>query len=506
MVSSFCWSCLTRLPTPRPLLSAPATIPRAASAAASFHTSTARAFPMPTKKSRSLDSGPKYRQAKSARMKKKKPTDKPRPPPIGERKALRKRIVLSNPNALEVEGMQDFDADTMVDSHLHGDVLGLPVTMLDQLRAVQAFKPKQGWSIFRRPGTVVRRETLEMGRLFDRISGDGADKGKVVKKIVTGPKGSGKTVHMLQAMAMAFTKNWVVFSVPDAQELTLAHTGYAPLSDEQPDLYVQKDSTAALLSRTAIANQAVLKDLRVSQNHPALKTPVKEGTTLEDLTKMGIRDPALAWPVFEALWTELSATSPAAGFEKSFKPRPPMLVTVDGLAHWMKNSEYLNMESKPIHAHDLVFVRHFLSLLKSGSQNPTLPNGGLLLYSTSASNKPSLPTFEVALEQLEARQAGVNPSSAEFPQPKAYSNPDPRVLEIANVSKPASAKEGPVEVQTLGGLSREEARGFLEYFARSGLLRERISDEMVSEKWTLAGNGVIGELEKLGKRLRVAAQ
>lgn len=170
---------------------------------------------MPTKKSRSLDSGPKYRQAKSARMKKKKPTDKPRPPPIGERKALRKRIVLSNPNALEVEGMQDIDADTMVDSHLHGNVLGLPVTMLDQLRAVQAFKPKQGWSIFRRPGTVVRRETLEMGRLFDRISGDGADKGKVVKKIVTGPKGSGKTVHMLQAMAMAFTKKWVVFSVPD---------------------------------------------------------------------------------------------------------------------------------------------------------------------------------------------------------------------------------------------------------------------------------------------------
>ena len=484
---------------------------------------------MPTKKSRSLDSGPKYRQAKSARMKKKKPTDKPRPPPIGERKALRKRIVLSNPNALEVEGMQDIDADTMVDSHLHGNVLGLPVTMLDQLRAVQAFKPKQGWSIFRRPGTVVRRETLEMGRLFDRISGDGADKGKVVKKIVTGPKGSGKTVHMLQAMAMAFTKKWVVFSVPDgtymkdievsstfllfssannhpAQELTLAHTGYAPLSDEQPNLYVQKDSTAALLSRTAIANQAVLKDLRVSQNHPALKTPVKEGTTLEDLTKIGIRDPALAWPVFQALWTELSATSPAAGFEKNFKPRPPMLVTVDGLAHWMKNSEYLNMESKPIHAHDLVFVRHFLSLLKAGAQNPTLPNGGLLLYSTSASNCPSLPTFEIALKQLEARQAGVNPSSAEFPQPKAYSNPDPRVLDIASVSKPASAKEGPVELQTLGGLSREEARGFLEYFARSGLLRERISDEMVSEKWTLAGNGVIGELEKLGKRLRVASQ
>jgi hypothetical protein len=33
-------------------------------------------------------------------------------------------------------------------------------------------------------------------------------KGKVVKKIVTGMKGSGKTVHLLQAMAMGFMKKW----------------------------------------------------------------------------------------------------------------------------------------------------------------------------------------------------------------------------------------------------------------------------------------------------------
>ena len=56
---------------------------------------------MPAKK-KGGDSGPKYREAKSAKMKKKKPVDKPRPPPVGERKALRKRIVLSNLNALEV--------------------------------------------------------------------------------------------------------------------------------------------------------------------------------------------------------------------------------------------------------------------------------------------------------------------------------------------------------------------------------------------------------------------
>lgn len=148
-------------------------------------------------------------------MKKKKPVDRPRPPPVGERKALRKRIVLSNPNALEVQGMQDLTEETMVDSRLRGTVLGLPLPLIDPLRAVQAFKPKQGWSIFRRPGTVVRRETVELGRQFDMISGEGEDKGKVVKKIVTGVRGAGKSVHLLQAMAMAFTKKWVVFTVPE---------------------------------------------------------------------------------------------------------------------------------------------------------------------------------------------------------------------------------------------------------------------------------------------------
>ncbi|KAE8152575.1 mitochondrial ribosomal death-associated protein 3-domain-containing protein [Aspergillus avenaceus] len=498
MVSSFCWSCLTRLrSTPRAVLPPAVTAPRTAL----FHTSTAR-YAMPTKKSKSMEGPAKYRQAKSAKMKKKKPVDKVRPPPVGERKALRKRIVLSNPNALEVEGMQDISAETMVDARLRGSVLGLPVPMLTQLRAVEAFKPTQGWSIFRRPGTVVRRETLELGRLIDGISGDGQDKGKAVKKIVTGVRGSGKTVHLLQAMSMAFTKQWVVVTVPEPQDLVTAHTAYAPLSDETPHLYVQNHATAALLSRTVNANAQVLKDLKVSQEHPALKSAVKAGMTLEELARLGIQDPAIAWAVFQALWAELSATSAAPGFEKSFKPRPPMLVTVDGLSHWMKNSEYRTAEFEPIHSHDLVLVQHFLSLLKPGVGKSALPNGGLLLYSTSASNNPTIYSFEVALKQVTARNTGLSPSAAEFPQPDQYRGPDKRVLDVFDSPKPTNPKEGMLELQTLGGLTRDESRGFMEYFARSGLLREQINDEWVGEKWSLAGGGVIGELEKLGRRLR----
>ncbi|KAL4977425.1 mitochondrial ribosomal death-associated protein 3-domain-containing protein [Aspergillus desertorum] len=500
MTSSFCSGCLTRLrQTPRAVLPPPTTaVPRAA-----FHTSAALHRAVQKPKASGFE-GPKYRVGAAVKIKKKKPIEKSRPPAVGERKALRKRIILSNPNALEIEGMQELNGETMVNSRLRGQVLALPVPMIDQLRAVQAFKTSQGWSIFRRPGTVLRRETLEMGRLFDNISGETAGNRTVVKKIITGQRKSGKSVHLLQAMAMGFTKEWVVISVPEARDLVAATTSYAPLSEEEPSLYVQNAATAALLSRTVTANQKVLSKLFVSQQHSAL-TAVKPGMTLEDLAKLGIQDQANAWPVFQALWTELTATSAAPGHEKNFKIRPPTLVTVDGLDHWMQNSAYRSAKHELIHAHDFVFVRHFLSLLKPGKGKSTLPNGGALLYATSSSNSPSIYAFDVALKQVAARHTGVDSSSPEFPLPRPYSNPDPRVLEAFDSPKPTAAKEGMLDVQELGGLTKDEARGFLEYFARSGLLRETVSDEWVSEKWTLAGGGVIGELEKLGRRLRVAA-
>ncbi|KAL2858740.1 mitochondrial ribosomal death-associated protein 3-domain-containing protein [Aspergillus pseudodeflectus] len=505
MVSPFCWGCLTPLrQTSRTILPSPST---AVSRGPAFHTSAALQF-----MGRASQGGKKgstvlkFRQPASSTMKKKKKfVEKARPPPVGERKAIRKRIVLSNPNALEVEGLQELSEETMVDSRLRGTVLALPVPMLDQLRAVQAFKPKQGWSIFRRPCTVLRRETLELGRFFDGVTGDTEGGGAVIKKIVGGARKSGKSVHLLQAMAMGFIKKWVVFTIPEAQELVSATSSYAPLSEENPNLYVQNEATAALLSRTVAANKEVLSGLRVSHNHPTVPA-AKPGMTLEDLAKTGVQDQASAWAVFQALWTELTATGPAPGLEKHYTPRPPILVTVDGLGHWMTESQYRNAQFKLIHAHDLVFVRHFLSLLKPGQDKPTLPNGGALLYATSTTNNPPyVYSLDVALKQVAARGAGVESSSPQFPQPEPYSKTDPRVFEVLESMKSKHAQEGMLQHQILGGVTHDEARGFMEYFARSGLLQETISDEWVSEKWTLAGGGVIGELERIGKRLRIAA-
>ncbi|KAJ6145540.1 hypothetical protein N7470_009435 [Penicillium chermesinum] len=375
--------------------------------------------------------------------------------------------------------------------------------MLDQLRAVQAFKPRQGWNIFRRPGTVLRRDALELGQLFEKISGDDpAEKGKVVRKIITGPKGSGKTVHLLQAAAMGFLKNWVVITVPDAYELVSGTTSYSPIEGSNPPQYVQPNATSALLKRTVEANSKVLESLKVSQKHAGLEN-LKPTMTLKDLAQLGLGDAALSWPVFQALWAELTATSPAPGMENGFQSRPPTLVTVDGLSHWMTKTAYRAEDYSFVHPHDLVFVQHFLSLLKS--DKPTLKNGGMLLYATSTSNNPSSYSLEVGLDQMIARQDGVSPTSPDYPAPEAYSNADPRVLELFKPTA-ASGKEGVLELQTLGGLTREETRGYLEYFAQSGLLRENINEKWVSERWSLSGGGIIGELEKLGRHVSAPAK
>lgn len=213
MASSFCWSCFSKLrPTPRALL--PSTsIPRAVTAAP-FH-SSAPAYVLPPKKSRSQDAGPKFREARSAKIKKRNAFVRPQRESPADRKAHAQRLVLSNTNALEVTSLQDFSVENMVDEKLHGQVLGIPMALIDSLRDLQAFKLAQGWGLFRRPATLMRKETLDLAKLMMEVREK--EKNKAVAQIVTGDRFSGKSVHLLQAMTMGLLNNWVVMSVPDGK-------------------------------------------------------------------------------------------------------------------------------------------------------------------------------------------------------------------------------------------------------------------------------------------------
>ena len=119
--------------------------------------------------------------------------------------------------------MQDFTAELVVEAGLQGQVIGIPGPLIDRLRAVEAFKPTQSWSYFRRPGTLIRKETVQYGELFNETSQNGET--RTVRRVIHGERGSGKTVLLLQAMIMAFLKDWVVINLPD---------GMTPIAHDMP--------------------------------------------------------------------------------------------------------------------------------------------------------------------------------------------------------------------------------------------------------------------------------
>jgi small subunit ribosomal protein S29 len=149
--------------------------------------------------------------SKTLKIKKKAFVKTGRPPAPGERKAIRKRIVLSNSNALEVPTMADMTAE--LDAAQVGTVVGLPGSLVDQLRAAEAFKTTQGWSLFRRPAILIREESVEIAKMIQEAQ----DAKKTPVTIIDGERGAGKSLMLLQAMATAFLRGWIVLSIPEGK-------------------------------------------------------------------------------------------------------------------------------------------------------------------------------------------------------------------------------------------------------------------------------------------------
>lgn len=161
--------------------------------------------------------------------------------------------------------------------------------------------------------------------------------------------------------------------------------------------YTQDTYTANLLKQILESNGEFLQTTKLSTK-PDLPLPLPAKATLKELAALGMANPEVSWPVFVALWNELSQPG-----------RPPILLAVDGLSHIMRNSEYMSAEVKPVHAHDLTLVRHFVDHLSGQKQ---LPNGGIVLGATSQSNAPTSPALDFCIEVAEARQKDAGQCSA----------------------------------------------------------------------------------------------
>lgn len=120
-------------------------------------------------------------------------------------------MVLSNTNALPVAGLEQFSVESLGTEELKGSVLSIPGEVVDQLRAVEAFKPTQAWGLFRQPGMLVRNETLQYGKLLGELQTEG----NTLRRVLVGERGSGKSLMALQAMTIALLRGWTVINIPE---------------------------------------------------------------------------------------------------------------------------------------------------------------------------------------------------------------------------------------------------------------------------------------------------
>lgn len=145
------------------------------------------------------------------KFKKDRAAERGRTPLPGERKAYRKRITLSNDNAIPVPWLTDLGPADLSDPKNTAKVLALPEELQDQLRASEAFKPTQCWGMFRKPAVLVRKETADLANRMQ----NSVDNKQTLRLVVTGDKVTGKSMMLLQAMTHAFLNDWVVIHLPE---------------------------------------------------------------------------------------------------------------------------------------------------------------------------------------------------------------------------------------------------------------------------------------------------
>lgn len=216
MASQNCWRCLAR-PSQRLLLAPVSVFASSTPTSAAFSTS-AQLFKGP-ETIRHTRVGKRLTLGRNKRT-----PDKTKPPLPGERKAFRKRIQLSNDNALEVPGLDVLSPGNVVNPESVGKIVGLTVGVVDQLRACEAFKSSQNWSLFRSPHTLVRKETVDLANQMTNA----IQNKETLRLVVTGGRGSGKSMIGLQALATGFLNNWVVINIPEGRECRMGSSTDAP--------------------------------------------------------------------------------------------------------------------------------------------------------------------------------------------------------------------------------------------------------------------------------------
>lgn len=250
----------------------------------------------------------------------------------------------------------------------------------------------------------------------------------------------------------------------------------------------------------------------LTQSHTGFTLPPSAGNrqpTLADVINTP-QDQDAAFAAFSAVWRELTQVP----------GRPPILFALDGLAHALRPSDYRDPAFERIHSLDFVLLRLFADLLSGGNSGVGAPvpdawkdlgardklvNGAAVLAATTKGNSPRVLSVDLALarrlveQQQEQKGVAGDAGRTDLPTREPY---------VKGYDDRAEAALKSVRVLPVAGLDRTEAKALMTYWARSGLLLDgrgagagselvgEVDESVVTERWTVGGGGVVGEMER----------
>ncbi|WVF66537.1 hypothetical protein IAT40_001277 [Kwoniella sp. CBS 6097] len=299
------------------------------------------------------------------------------------------------------------------------------------------------------PASVIRESTVELAQKLD----GGKDKSsKDARYVLTGDRGCGKSVLLLQTVAYASESGWIVLCNPRASEWTNSSSHY--VYDSATQTFSQWQSAQRMLTTLSEINGDKLDAIKLpSAVELAQGKTVEAGASLSTLVRTGAKDDRVAVQALDAVMAVLEQ-----------QIQYPVLWAIDEAQTLFTTSKYRTADYTPIEPYHLSTPRLALDFIAG---RRTFSRGAVIT-ALSLSDPTTLPS--------PALNTALSLSS---PQPiTPYTQLDPYHL--------AHASSGLNKITVPFGMTSAEASGLFQLFARKGWAPGG-TDQLFMESFTASG-------------------
>lgn len=201
------------------------------------------------------------------------------------------------------------------------------------------------------PATVIRQATVDLVQTLEGAK-DGASAD--ARFMVTGERGAGKSMLLLQAVAYALESGWIVLYQPRASRWVDSSTQFAYNAERMA--FEQPEAAADMLSKLLAVNKERIAKIKLPRDVELADGTVKAGAGLDKLAEHGLReDSKTTVATLEAVLDILSS-------QEQF----PVLFAVDEAQALFRLSDYRNPDYERLEAYHLEMPRIALELLSGG--------------------------------------------------------------------------------------------------------------------------------------------